>query len=437
MIFHCPGVIPSEIEINQQVRTIDIFPTILDILGLEIPESCQGCSLVPLMEGKKLKEVEESYAETYFPLIQYGWSQLKAIRTSKWKFIEAPHPELYNLKNDPLEKNNLIQKEKAIAEKLKKRLEELEREISHSQKISPVRKMTLEEQEKLAALSYLGGNVNPKINQKLRPDPKEKIHVFEKTLQVNTALMKGDLDRAEQILMDMMRTEEYKNPMIRHYLGVVYLRKGELNRAIKEFKEAININPDDLGSHFKLAECYFKKGEFEKAIQEAKITLNIHPYNIRALIMLTDIYTRKGQYHKALEYIKKAVNVEPEDKELRLRYANALALVRRYDEAFKEYNYLVEKAPDDPGVYNGMGVTYFFINDFENAIKYLSKEIELHSNPNSYYLLGIAYGRLTKYAEAVRYLEKCLTSTSQSKLVNERKIRRALDFFKSKLITNK
>ncbi|GAG42175.1 unnamed protein product, partial [marine sediment metagenome] len=69
LIYNCPGLIPKGIEINKQVRTIDILPTILETIKIDIPKFNQGRSLIPLMEGKKLKDAEESYAETYFPLI--------------------------------------------------------------------------------------------------------------------------------------------------------------------------------------------------------------------------------------------------------------------------------------------------------------------------------------------------------------------------------
>ena len=49
-----------------------------------------------------------AYAESYYQNVLLGWSPLRAVRTSRWKFIEAPRPELYDLESDPGELHNRV-----------------------------------------------------------------------------------------------------------------------------------------------------------------------------------------------------------------------------------------------------------------------------------------------------------------------------------------
>ena len=111
-----PGVNP--IEITQQVRTIDFMSTILDYLKIEQDknyENSDGESLLPLINGKILKE-KTAYSETGNPLNDKKPPKepnTKSVRTSKWKLIINEYNntrELYDLENDPDEKNNVFGK---------------------------------------------------------------------------------------------------------------------------------------------------------------------------------------------------------------------------------------------------------------------------------------------------------------------------------------
>ncbi|MFQ6083569.1 MAG: sulfatase-like hydrolase/transferase [Candidatus Aminicenantia bacterium] len=431
LIFHSPDIILKGVEINEQVRTVDILPTILDILKIDIPEFCQGVSLIPIIEGKKIREIEKSYAETYYPLITNGWSNLKSIRTNKWKYIQAPKPELYDLKNDSQEMNNLFNKNNKIAFELSEQLEKLEKRMSSGQKPT-VKELTQEDKEKLIALGYISGEIPTETGSKSRPDPKDMIHILEKITKGRRAMLEGKLEEAEKILKEVMK-ENPENPMIHHSLGETYQKRGEWNKAIKEFKEIIRINPNEIDSYFMLAQSYYKNGMIEEAIKTSKTALNLHSGHLKSLIFLANIYKSLKDIKQSMNYLERAIKVDPSKLQLRLEYAQALTFSEEYEKAIKEYEYLLTKKPDDPMIYNNLGIIYFYLDDFEKAIKYLSKEVELHTNANSYYLLGIACGNLARYFEAVNYLEKYLTHAPLEDTSRRRKAKQALSFFRTKL----
>lgn len=103
-------------NIKDTVQLIDLAPTILDYFGIEIPDTFQGKSLLPLIKGDKLKRNDIIISECYQKngLMKRNRNEgyiLLAIRKQEWKYIfdEEKNTEfLFNLNSDSQEKKNLI-----------------------------------------------------------------------------------------------------------------------------------------------------------------------------------------------------------------------------------------------------------------------------------------------------------------------------------------
>jgi arylsulfatase A-like enzyme len=158
-----------------QVSTVDLLPTILDLLGLPPLEGADGRSLARLVLHPEAESPGLAYAETYFPRFHYRWQHLRSVRDGTWKFIEAPTPELYDLREDPGETMNLYEDRQDVAEALRNRL--LRMAGDGTQAVPDNASLDPETLQRLAALGYVGGGA-PVDPAAVLPDPKDKIGLF-------------------------------------------------------------------------------------------------------------------------------------------------------------------------------------------------------------------------------------------------------------------
>ena len=113
--------------ISNQIRTVDIFPTLLKILGIKFDENSRdGRSLVSLMNGKNCDELE-AYMESN-PLIQIKSNDVIGIRTSNYKYFRdvnesTKRVRLYDLVNDPFENINIAERNPEMVKEFEIRLQ--------------------------------------------------------------------------------------------------------------------------------------------------------------------------------------------------------------------------------------------------------------------------------------------------------------------------
>jgi arylsulfatase A-like enzyme len=187
LIVRAPGIAPGQVD--AVVRLTDIMPTVLDLLKLEVP-ALDGVSLAGALRGQARVPELEAYAESLYPE-RFGWSPVRSLRDGRFKAIDAPRPEVYDLERDPFEERNIYEERRAAGDGLRRRLEVLaggltEARLTSGSNASP------ELQERLAALGYVGTRTRPpsKESESL-PDPKDCISLmtdprFERALPGST-----------------------------------------------------------------------------------------------------------------------------------------------------------------------------------------------------------------------------------------------------------
>lgn len=104
LFFYVPGVTQGGVRNDAPVSLIDIYPTLADLIGKTVPETCDGESLVPLLKGEKVRHE--------YPLTAYRFDNSRgySVRTEKYRYIyypEAGLEELYDHESDPDEFFNI------------------------------------------------------------------------------------------------------------------------------------------------------------------------------------------------------------------------------------------------------------------------------------------------------------------------------------------
>jgi arylsulfatase A-like enzyme/Flp pilus assembly protein TadD len=418
LIFCAPKNLPSQKIITSQVRLIDIFPTVLNLLNMSVSEEIQGESLIPYMDGKR-KDNLVSYIETFHPREMFRWAALRGIVDGRMKYIDAPKPELYDMEMDPEEEHNIYQEEKQAASRLKKDLDGLIEK--YSSKSSSRRGLTSEERERLMSLGYVVDSSPSEGESSDFPDPKDKIDVWY-TLQVARGLQRrGEDEKAEKLYQKGI---EMDPGCSLHYLflGGLYLKAYRLQEAYDVFKMGTKALPESIPLHDGLAKTSVQMGKYQEALNECEAILTLNDRYFNAISLAGLVYNRLGENEKAIEYLQRAARIEPENKLLLLDYARVLATSGRAQEAIDVYSSLKVHYPKDFRIYQNLGITYGNTGDLEKSIENLKKAIELRPTALAFFNLGVALEKIGRIEEAVRYLKAYLRTTSEGDTARKRMV---------------
>ncbi|HUN55491.1 MAG TPA: tetratricopeptide repeat protein [Smithella sp.] len=230
---------------------------------------------------------------------------------------------------------------------------------------------------------------------------------------------------------------------VREVLAGVYLRQGRINEAISQYKDVLSIKPDDSLAMEELVKCYIKKNEFDEAIKVSKGVIKNNPKSAQAYVALGLSMAEKGLWAQAAQSYHEAVRLEPDDYLVRFKLAEAyengnminsaideykyiaahskeagralLALgntclkQKKYDEAAKYYNEVLEKQPRNAVAYANLAAAYAGMGKWSEELDNLKKAVSISPRePAIHFNLGAAYERRKMNAEAIREYEYVL-----------------------------
>jgi choline-sulfatase len=110
---HVPLIVKQESNagagrrVADVVQHVDMVPTILDLVKAPASDTLRGRSLKPLLEGTGHLRERRVYSEAFYARNQFGWGELTAVTGARYQYISAPREELYDLTQDPKERENL------------------------------------------------------------------------------------------------------------------------------------------------------------------------------------------------------------------------------------------------------------------------------------------------------------------------------------------
>ncbi len=165
LIFRMPGIVPAGKVVSNQVESIDITPTILQLMKLPLREEFEGQSALPLIFGATNGSWRPAFAERAGAIF--------SIRTPEWKYIYNPDDyhtycsrsdddtgdgylidaqELYDVRTDPGETRNVVDEHPDVALELRAQILEW---LNTNRRVHKEHKLTKEAEERLRALGYI------------------------------------------------------------------------------------------------------------------------------------------------------------------------------------------------------------------------------------------------------------------------------------------
>ncbi|MFH1679979.1 MAG: sulfatase-like hydrolase/transferase [Candidatus Eisenbacteria bacterium] len=279
-------------------RGIDLIPTILDLAGVPGDESLPGRSLVPLLRGEDGGEEVVHIMETYAPEI-HRCAPLHGVRTGRWKYIEAPTPELYDLESDPGERVNLAGREPERAAELRSliagRLPEEERESGTMDRAT---------RERLEAIGYLTEREPPGDSAEAGIDPKDLAPYIDGLHVATMHYTRAEYDSALQIVLWL--NERYPGrTLVFENLANLHMALGRLDELIAEFEEIVARHPGYANGYYYLGAAHMQKREDEEAIRRFREALAGDPNHLFARFNLAAILARNGWLDEALVQFEK------------------------------------------------------------------------------------------------------------------------------------
>jgi tetratricopeptide (TPR) repeat protein len=431
LIFHDRAVFRSARVVESAVRLVDVAPTILDVIGLKAEAAgMQGQSLVPWISGKNEKDLD-AVIETFYPRENFGWSELVGLVSDRWKFIKSPRPELFDLRADPGERDNLFG---ASADKPGELAKRLEREILRLSTGPGVPEgpssVKVEDRERLRSLGYL--NLAPATPEEVAPDPKDRIGLLKLVMRAQALEFDGKFPEAEQAFREILKNmpdspEAYVN------LAIVQARQNAFDRAIETLSQGVTRLPDSEIILVRLGHTYLVSGKPGKALETMDRVLAMNPRHFDALTIRAGILDAAGRKDEARECYERALLLEPENRYLRMSLASNLASGGRLREAIAIYEGLMADFPEEQAFYQYAGIAHSYLGEYDQAISRLRQALAIRPTSVGYFNLAVAYEKSGQLKEAAENFRLYLENTRGESEADIRKAKAELESLEKRL----
>ena len=412
LIVRGPGVAPGR-RIKEVARSVDLMPSVLELLGVPAPAGWKGSgrSLAPVLRGTAPLAPEPSYAESLLPLLHYGWSDLRALRDGRWKYIQAPRPELYDLEADPGETRDLAAEMPARVEALRNGLAaHLDREREVKTDASGVPADLL---EKLGALGYLGAGAPRSAPGTAAADPKDKIaeyKVLNRLVREGLVALRvkdhaGSARRFRELLARGVESFE-----VHYYLGRALAESGKAREAIPHFEAAIARLPGFSAAYLELAQCRIALRDTAGAVEVLRRGQAAAPKDPRLHEREAQAWKRQRRHEPAIAAYRAAITLAPKDALLRVQLGEALRDAGQMEDAARELREAVALDPAPGSYWNSLGMVLGAAGRLADAEKAFREALARDAANAQYaYNAGLAaerQGRAVEarslYAEALR-----------------------------------
>jgi len=340
-VMRLPGGASGGAVVKTQVRAIDAMPTMAAIAGLTA-SNVDGENVMPIVRGAAPRDPAPSYAETYYPRWHFGWSELKSIRVGDWKYIDAPKPELYDMRTDAAERRNAIDARGALAGGLSAELTKLQNAFGAAAS-AEAPQPDAETLARLRSLGYVG--IAAPSSTGRGPDPKDmvaKLDAFRSGIsRAIDALGRGQPDAAIADLKNLIAIND-RSYELHLFLGDAYAAKRQWENALGEYSAAAVLNPHGSGPLVSQARVFLAQGNAAKAAEKIEAAARIEPASGEVSLVRGSIFERQGRGADALAQYEAAVQANGSDTQARASLASLAMRTRQYDKARPQFEKLLQ-----------------------------------------------------------------------------------------------
>jgi arylsulfatase A-like enzyme/Tfp pilus assembly protein PilF len=351
--------------VDAQVRTLDILPTILDLLHVSPPTRLDGESLRPYWSAAQATG-RIVFGETDYPL-RFGWAPLRSIRADGLKFIEAPRPELYDLTRDPQEETNNYAPWDVSVQKFRALLADGRKKVSAtSASARSIPQSTIDELKALGYLTRADAESSTNLAEpSLLPDPKDKIEEQNLLHQAMITSEAGRLNEARATFEKVVDLDPQSAAALGQ-LGQLELQMKDYPKAAHHLSLARQLRPD---STVAFDEALAKEGNHDpagaKEALEASLTLN--PAQLDARLLLGKIDLKLKDLKAAEDEFEAALLLQPENMEAQIGKAKVQLASGKFREAAKQLEAMEISQPSNAEILDLLVQNYTALGEREKA----------------------------------------------------------------------
>ena len=419
LVIRSPGKAANK-RIADTVGLIDLVPTVCGQLGIKPPDACVGIDLSGYLDNQPPSNERFIYSESLLPT-RFGCSPLMSLVKDRWKYIQAPRAEMYNLAEDPHELNNLIKTEQQRARLFKETLKLMVQEQSNAKQADSNLELDAAGRQKLESLGYVASQTVREDFEfdETKDDPKDWFLVNQKVMLV-TAYMKVEQYReAERECLAILdekpdyilgyyyiagvqhklkkydlaianaykflsrleeKVEDHSSDDIRYRAdahnirGMCYAETQQFSKALEAYQTALESAGGELSSqiHYNIGNIYLAQKDYDKARERYLEAMELNPELAEAYLNsgLTCLY--QNNFDTARHYFEKALDLKPKWG-LALRNLDAVEKKEQLLNAVAGYQSLLEKNPNQSGILGQLASAYYLLGNKEQAVKTWAK----------------------------------------------------------------
>ena len=335
-----PGITARGAAITDPVCLIDLAPTLLALLGTGKIDA-DGVNVRPLIDGGHLP-ARDLYAESFAPLVDFGWSPLRALRSGAWKTIAAPRPEMYDIERDPNETTDVTALHPDVQKKFADRIDRYS-PAELAQSPDAIVTSDREAATRLRALGYVQGT-REKATATGRADPKDRRELAARMGLVVSGELQGKA--LEDALRAILR-DDPGNPQAHLRLGDCLLDQAQWAEAERHFSVAITGDLPSVDAYLGLAACQSALGRRDASEQTLRKAHELEPDNPVVSANLGILESQAGRADQAIRSLTEALVVDPDFHEARFNLALAYARAGRRQDAERAARDLLSRLPAD------------------------------------------------------------------------------------------